>query len=519
MSTQIAKPIDNSIYLKLPYVSGLKCLECGRSYTLTDLKNDNGTINLFVDEFCFGPLDIEINIDEVRKTLTPEEVERRYNKGATFTMLEELLPVDNVLIEDMPFTPLKRAKNIEAKIKDLYGQDIQVYLKIESTRTDSFKYRPTIMAFNRALEDNAINIIEPKNIGFEYCSTASTLNLADTVNQLAKQYNFGSLLFVPKSIGDYKINKVNRNSTEPLEELTYEQVSDRGKKKPLIEKYANELINDIEAGIKRRKVVVYGDNYDAANNFSLAVIDTANTIAMKKWGRNVVFGPNSTMRPPYKEGSKTIGHEIALDLKHKYNLPEDKHVYFIAPGGSGAMGCSATKGVISELRELDIFKNQFSLVIAQSEKVMPIVRAYSMYLAGVPREDAEILPGYYEKDSNKLIPWDTAGTLAQSIAIAKPGSGDQALDLIIETGGSAIAVKERQIVEGLLDLKELEGVSSQDVGGVTLSALYNGVKNGTFKSGDVVVVGITGVGLDVMENKLKEFAKGTDLEERVSDLF
>jgi threonine synthase len=515
--TQV-EPIDNSVYLQLPYVLGLRCLECGRSYSLEELRRDYGTINLYIDDVCFGPLDVIYDMQKIRKVLTLSEVKERCYNNPTFAMLKELLPLDEVIIEDVPFTPLTRLKSIEEKIKAEFNKNITVYGKIESTPSISFKYRPTALAINRALEDNNYSKLNgfDEIMGLKYLSTASTFNLAKTSNQLAEKYNLGSLLFIPESIGTYKIDNINAHSNSPLERIEHEQLTNAKERDHLIDEYARQIIEDVKNTNLRRRVVVFGGDYDTANDFSLYVLNTAMNLAIGELRRNVVFGPNSTLRPPYKEGSKTIGYEIALQLMFEHGLSPDKHVYFIAPAGSCAMGCAATKG-IGELRTLDIFPNKFSVVFAQPEKVMPIVHAYARYVAGV-NENKEIRP-FYENLAQEKIKWDRAGTLAQSIAIAKPGSGDQGFNIMLETGGSAIGVKERQIIEGLLDLKELEGISAQDVGGVTLSALYNGARDGTFNDGDVVVVGITGVGTHLMKDKILEFVEGTDLEKRVEILF
>lgn len=502
----MAQKIDNSPS-KLSYVSSMECLGCGKNLTLKDLLDQHGTIYVNGDENgCGGPLDIRYNMSRVRRVLTLQEVERRYRENPTLTMLQELLPVDKVLIDgSVGFTPLIRAEAIERKIRDLYGKKLTVYLKIEDTPTGSFKFRPTSGAFDKSLEDG----------NYVYVCTASTFNLGRTTNWLSKKYNRGSLLFIPKSVGEYKVSAINEHSTqEEIEEIRSEDLSDGTKRNELIEKYAQEIVNDIKAGSLRRRVVVFGGSYDEANNFSLYVAERANDLTLTEYQVRKIFIPNSIFRPFYKEFSKTYGYEVLLQLLFDYNLQSDHVVKIILPIGSGALACSAIKG-IEELRELDIMNNPVSLYAAQPELVMPVVDAFRRFENTGVRE---ILPGYIGPDG-KLIKWKTNETLGQSVAIGNPGSGYQTLELIIKTNGGAISVTERQIVEGLLDLKELENVSAQDVGGVTLAALYNGIETRGFNDGDVVVVGVTGVGLELVKDKVKEFAKGTDLEKRVAGSF
>src|SRR3989338_2135280 len=500
---------DNSHNSQLPFVSHLECLSCGNRYSKADLLKQFGTLYTMGDfgvvygnPCCLGPLDIRYHMDNVRRILTQQEVKRRYDGSPAFTMLRELLPVDDIHIDgDTPFTPLVRAPKIEAKIKAQYGKEIQVYLKIEETPTGSFKFRPTSLAFNKALEDG----------GYLVSCTSSTFNLGRTTNWLAEKHTLGSLLFIPASVGRHKIGVIDEHSTVELEEITTEDFKEKGDE--LIERYAAKLVEDIRDRKLSRQVVSFAGNYDKANRFSLQVADAANTKTEKEEGRMRVFIPNSIFRPYYKEGSKTYGFEVALQLMFQYGIPPYQPVKIIYPIGSGALACSATKG-IRELNELGIFQNPVRLYAAQAELVMPVVDAFRRYQQTGQKD---ILPFRTDESGNR-IHWNPAETLAQSIAIADPGSGPQTIDLIIETQGGAISVAEEQIVDGLIDLKELEGILAQDVGGVALSALYNGIQNGDFNTGDVVVVGVTGIGLELMRDKLIEFAGRTGLEKEVARL-
>lgn len=50
------------------YVKGLKCRECGREYP-------KGPANIC--EFCFGPLEVTYQYDEIRKVLSREVIASR----------------------------------------------------------------------------------------------------------------------------------------------------------------------------------------------------------------------------------------------------------------------------------------------------------------------------------------------------------------------------------------------------------------------------------------------------------
>ena len=172
-------------------------------------------------------------------------------------------------------------------------------------------------------------------------------------------------------------------------------------------------------------------------------------------------------------------------------VDKDKIVNIFYPLGSGALFCSAYKG-INELKELDLFHNPVRMWGVQPETCSPIIDA-------IGKED--------------IIPIKNPKTIAKSIAIGKPGSGHQALDVIKESKGGGFKVTEKDIVRANLDLYFKEGIFSQFVGGVTIAGITKAAKLGLFKEDDIVVANITGTGLGRIEDDLLEAAKEHGFEE------
>ena len=90
-------------------------------------------------------------------------------------------------------------------------------------------------------------------------------------------------------------------------------------------------------------------------------------------------------------------------------------------------------------------------------------------------------------------------SLAKSLAIGNPADGIYSLRVINNSGGSAYAVPEDEIVNGIKLLAETEGIFTETAGGVTVSGLKHLAKTGAIKPDELTVVYITGNGLKTQE--------------------
>ena len=436
------KDVD-STKTKLGYVTHLECLSCGEIYTLERLKKDQGTtlVNVCYD-VCFGPLDIKYDYDKIKEILTEEELNSRLDH---FWKLKELLPIDEIKVSsDRPFTPLVESKIIGKEL------GIRLFLKLDCTETlptKSFKDRPVTLAFNKALES-----------GYNTVYVASTGNLAISSAYFAKETGIKPYIYVPKSLGKIKKDAIRQYLPNP-EDL-------------------------IELGL----------SYDDCNIKAMNDCDKANEESAKSIGRKLNFVPNNSFRPYYKEGSKTSGSEIALQLKKFVDNNITVNIFY--PLGSGALFCSAYKG-INELKELGLFQNPIRMWGVQPELCSPIIDA-------IGKDD--------------ITPIKNPRTIAKSIAIGKPGSGHQALDVIKQSNGGGFKVTERDIVRAVLDLYFKEGIFSQFVGGVTIAGIIKAVKLGILNEEEVVVANITGTGIRRIEDDLVEAAKEYGYEEEAKKL-
>jgi threonine synthase len=182
---------------------------------------------------------------------------------------------------------------------------------------------------------------------------------------------------------------------------------------------------------------------------------------------------NINMRPYYAEGSKTLGYEIAEQLG--WRAPDN----CVVPAASGELHTKIWKG-LTELADVGLIDSaRTNMHLAQPQGCSPIVQAF-------------------EKGSRVVQPVK-ADTLAKSLAIGDPAAGPYAVQTLQETGGTAVAAPEDEIVEGIQLLAETEGIFTETAGGVVISGLRKLAESGAIKRDEVTVAFITGNGLKTQE--------------------
>ena len=182
---------------------------------------------------------------------------------------------------------------------------------------------------------------------------------------------------------------------------------------------------------------------------------------------------NINIRPYYAEGSKTMGFEVAEQLG--WRAPD----HTIVPSASGSMFTKIWKG-FHEFSSLGLIgKVGTQMHLTQPVGCSPIVEAYVANTLHV----RPVRPN----------------TIAKSLAIGNPADGLFALNTIHDSGGTATAVPEEEIAQGMQLLAETEGIFTETAGGVVVSGLRSLVKQGRIKADDVTVAYITGNGLKTLE--------------------
>ena len=178
----------------------------------------------------------------------------------------------------------------------------------------------------------------------------------------------------------------------------------------------------------------------------------------------------STLKEPYRvEGKKTMGLEIAQQLGWK--LPDA--IVYPTGGGTGIIGI---RKVFQELIELGWVEGQQPKYIAvQAAGCQPIVQAF-------------------EQGRDTSEPWPNASTVADGLRVPHPFADYLILQAIRETGGTALAVEDREMVEAMHEMASTEGVIACPEGAATLVGLKQLLQRGFLDAEETVILLNTGSG-------------------------
>jgi threonine synthase len=105
----------------------------------------------------------------------------------------------------------------------------------------------------------------------------------------------------------------------------------------------------------------------------------------------------------------------------------------------------------------------------------------------------------FEQGADRVTPWPDASTVAMGLRVPSPFADALMLRAIRETGGTAVAVSEEDLMDGMLELAGTEGCFACPEGGATLAALRRLRASGEVKRGDRVILFNTGSGLKYPE--------------------
>ncbi len=183
----------------------------------------------------------------------------------------------------------------------------------------------------------------------------------------------------------------------------------------------------------------------------------------------------ATFKEPFRlEGKKTLGYEIAE--QSGWNPPEA--ILYPTGGGTGLVGMWKAFG---ELRALGWMTRPMPrLIVVQVEGCAPIVRAHRAGAAAA-------------------TPWEDARTVASGLRVPAPFADALILRAVRERGGTAVAVSEEDMLDGMSQMAEAEGCFACPEGGATLAALRQLRSSGEVRPHERVAIFNTGSGLKYPE--------------------
>ena len=176
----------------------------------------------------------------------------------------------------------------------------------------------------------------------------------------------------------------------------------------------------------------------------------------------------STLKEPYRvEGKKTMGYELAEQFDWK--LPDV--ILYPTGGGTGLIGMWKAFDEMEKLGWLG--SERPKMVSVQSEGCAPIVRAF-----------------HEGKDFAEH--WENAKTNALGLRVPSAVGDFLILEALRESNGTAIAVSEEEIIEGIRLVEEHTELSPAPEGGAAVIAAKKLVDNQFLKGAESVLLFITG---------------------------
>jgi threonine synthase len=187
---------------------------------------------------------------------------------------------------------------------------------------------------------------------------------------------------------------------------------------------------------------------------------------VRKFGRFDI----STLKEPYRlEGKKTMGYELAEQMG--WTLPDV--IIYPTGGGTGLVGMWKA---FAEMEALGwIGSRRPRMVTVQSDGCAPMVRAFE-----VGTEFAE--------------PWIDAHTIADGLRVPAAVGDFLILRALRESGGTAVAVTDAELLEATNLLGRSQGIFSAPEGGAVVAACRKLLADGWIHPDESVVLFVTGSG-------------------------
>lgn len=183
----------------------------------------------------------------------------------------------------------------------------------------------------------------------------------------------------------------------------------------------------------------------------------------------------STLKEPYRlEGKKTMGLEVA----EQFNWALPDMIIYPTGGGTGIIGMWKAFSELEEMGWVDGHRPR--MVSVQSSGCAPIVKAFKK-----GAEESEV--------------WENASTIASGLRVPKALGDFLILRTIRESGGTAVAVSDEEMLEDAKLMAKEEGIFPCPEGAATLSGLRRLIEEGLVDRNDRVVLFNTGSGLKYTE--------------------
>ncbi len=183
----------------------------------------------------------------------------------------------------------------------------------------------------------------------------------------------------------------------------------------------------------------------------------------------------STLKEPYRvEGKKTLGYELAEQME--WTLPDV--IVYPTGGGTGLVGMWKAFGEMEAMGWIGAKRPR--MVSVQAAGCAPIASAFDRG----ERFAAETL---------------NAHTVASGLRVPRAIGDFLILDAIRASGGVALAVSDAELLKGVREIGETEGIFAAPEGGACVPALRQLIDRGMVQPDESVVLFNTGTGAKYVE--------------------
>jgi threonine synthase len=184
----------------------------------------------------------------------------------------------------------------------------------------------------------------------------------------------------------------------------------------------------------------------------------------------------STLKEPFRvEGKKTMGYEVAEQMG--WNLPDA--ILYPTGGGVGLIGMWKAFEEMEELGWIGKGRRP-KMICVQCDGCAPIPKAL-----------------HEGKAASEM--WPDAHTLAAGLRVPKAYGDFIILDIVRQSAGTAIAVSDDEIMDGVKEMASTEGIFAAPEGGAALAAYKQLLQSGFLASSDRVVLFNTGSGYKYLD--------------------
>jgi threonine synthase len=183
----------------------------------------------------------------------------------------------------------------------------------------------------------------------------------------------------------------------------------------------------------------------------------------------------STLKEPYRvEGKKTMGYELLEQLD--WQVPDA--ILYPTGGGVGLIGMWKAFDELEALGWID--SKRPKMIAVQAAGCQPVVQAF-------------------EKRQDRTQLYENPATVASGLRVPKPLGDFLILQALRASGGIAIAISDKDLLEAGVKLASIEGLFVAPEGAACVAAVRSLLGSGFLKPEERIVIYNTGSGLKYLE--------------------